>query len=106
MKYITADIDQFWRVTKITSSVRYRDTICVADVSKYIFIPYEIFNMIHINYIYFHVDSYNSKNKLDRIPLRKRINLRNLNFGDIRDAAFDSYILEFIKPIQQHKTFI
>ena len=102
---VLVDVDQFWCVTRITSLTDYHNSIDITDIENLTFIPCEIFNMINITYIYFYATTTRNKHILNRIPLRKRINLRNLHFSYMfkHISRNDSILLEFLKSIQSYK---
>lgn len=83
MACITVDIDQFLCVHRLSRSrlifTKYDNSIDITNLDLFEFIPFELFNMTQIRYIF--LDLHNSKHKLDRIPISRRINLRNINFN-------------------------
>ena len=102
MSCILVDIDQFWCVQKITAASS-SNSINVTNIGKYIFIPNELFNMSQITYLFFSGLGEVNKLKLNKIPMNKRINLRNLKFIEIYKRIHpNNVIIEFVKTIQHY----
>ena len=92
---IICDIDQFWRVTKLTSRSIWKDCLDITQIHKFDFIPSELFNMWQITYLYFDI-SRSSDVKLNRIPINRRVNLRNVDFDEISFSANHKKLITYV----------
>ena len=105
MSCIQVDIDQFWCASSVTwySCIVWNNSIIIEQ--KYTFIPFELFNMSHLNFLDLSGISTDDDPRLTRIPINKRINLMKIEYLYYTPYPPDCAIKRFMKTIIDHKLF-
>ena len=79
---ITCDVDQFYRVTKITQQQKHKDHLNLVHIA-FTFIPNELLNMRSVEYCYLGFPSDKLSSILDKIPYKKRKTTRPILKKDL-----------------------